>query len=185
MESNQSLRLPASLEKPFRKALGHAIRNEIDEMKASLDGLSDTEFVACLVLCAFTSAYVAVDVCGRQWPIEDNLQEIAEATTESNNAKRFGLKAEDSYKYVKRVALGFEPLDAVFPSVQDAFTLSFFITGQLLLSFHPADVEWWHYLNRIEQVFEISEESDLDVLPGLMIRSRRLGSPRTFGEIPR
>jgi len=86
-------RISADVEKPFRDALGHAIRNELQEMREGLLRLTDEQIASCLSLCAI----VAIDVCGRQWPDEDNLRRLGEAATESDNARAFGLKAEDSY----------------------------------------------------------------------------------------
>lgn len=178
-------RIPRNVEKPFRDAVDYAIKNEFDDMWSTLADLAVEQRAACLGLCAFVTGYVAIDVCGRQWPIETNLRKIAERSTKSTNARKFGLKADDSYDYIKRVALGFEALDKVFPSPEDAVTLSFKITGHVLIAFHPADIKWWEYLNRIEEVYEVAQAADLDLLPALMLRSRKLGSPRVFGEIPR
>ena len=93
------------------------------------------------------------------------------------HARAFGLKAEDSYAYVKRVALRGEPLNTVFSPPEDAATLSFVITGRLLVAFGTADPHWWEYLNKIEEAMEAALAADLDLLPALMLRSRRLSSP--------
>lgn len=170
-------RISADVEKPFRDAVGHALRNEFEEMREGLLRLTDDQVASCLNMCAFVAGYVAIDVCGRQWPDEDNLRGIGEATTESNNARAFGLKAEDSYAYVKRVALRGEPLNTVLSPIEDAATLSFVITGHLLVAFRKAEEHWWEYLNRIEEAMEAALATDLDLLPALMLRSRRLSSP--------
>ena len=170
-------RISPDIEKPFRDALGHAIRNEHEEMREGLLRLTDEQIATCLSLCAFVSGYVAIDVCGRQWPDEDNLRGIGEATTESNNARAFGLKAADSYAYVKRVALRGEPLNTVLSPPENAATLSFVITGHLLVTFCTEDPHWWEYLNRIEEAMEVALAADLGLLPALMLRSRRLTSP--------
>jgi hypothetical protein len=174
-------RLSADVEKPFRDALGHAVRNEIDEMHEGLLRLTDEQIASCLSLCAFVSGYVAIDVCGRQWPDEDNLRRLGEATTKSNNARAFGLKAVDSYAYVKQVALRGEPLNTVLSPPEDAATLSLVITGRLLVAFGTADQHWWEYLNKIEEALEVALEADLDLLPALMLRARRLASPGAPG----
>jgi hypothetical protein len=170
-------RISHDIEKPFRKALGHAIRNEHEEMRQTLLRLTDEQVASCLNLCAIVAGYVAIDVCGRQWPNEANLRVIAKAATEPTFAREFGLGAEDSYAYVKRVALGSEPLDTVFPSLGDGATLSFVITGHLLAAFGRDNEEWWEYLTRIEEVYEAASAVDLDLLPALMLRSRRLTAP--------
>jgi hypothetical protein len=170
-------RISPDIEKPFRDALEHAIRNEHEEMREGLLRLTDEQIASCLVLCSFVAGYVAIDVCGGQWPIEENLRRLAEGTTKSDNARAFGLKAQDSYAYVKRVALGGELVNAVFSPPEDAATLSFVITGRLLVAFRSADQHWWEYLNKIEEAMEAALAVDLDLLPALMLRSRRLSSP--------
>lgn len=185
-EDVQFKRLSRDIEKPFRKSLGHAIRNEIDDLKETLLALTDDQITACLNLCGFAAGYTVIDISGREWPDDDSLHGIAGSTTRAKHAKEFGLTQQESYDYLKRAVLGSEQLDAVFPASDDgdhdAITLSFVITGQLLLGFHPAEIEWWDYLNIIENVFEISLNADLAVLPGLVFVSRKLGSPRVFGD---
>jgi len=165
------------VEKPFRKALGHALRNEHEQMREGLLRLTDEQIEACLGLCAYVSGYIAIYVCGMQWPDEDNLRGIGEATTTSNNARAFGLKAEDSYAYVKRVALRKEPLNTVFSPPDYAATLSFVITGHILVSFCKPEEEWWEHLTRVEEAWEFAQVVDLDLLPVLMLRSRQPAAP--------
>jgi hypothetical protein len=185
-ERMQAERIPTTLEKPFRKALGHAIRNQMEDLHGVMLALTDEQVIACLNLCAFAAGFVVIDVCGREWPDDDSLHGIARAATKSTNAREFELTQQETHDYLVRVVLGSEPIDSVFPPVDernhDAVTLSFVITGQLLLSFHPAEIKWWDYLDIIENVYEITAVADLALLPGLMLRSRRLGSPRTFGD---
>jgi hypothetical protein len=182
-------RIPTAVEKPFRKALGHAIRNEIGDLTETLLALTDEQVTACLNLCVFAAGFVAIDACGRQWPNEKNRHALAQATTRSTHAREFGLSEQESYDYLVRVVLGSEQLDSVFSSADDgdhdAVTLSFVITGQLLLAFGSAETNWWDYLDIIEGVYEVTAVADLALLPGLMLRSRKLGSPRVFGEIKR
>jgi len=37
--------------------------------------------------------------------------------------------------------------------------------------------EWWEYLTRIEEEYEAASAVDLDLLPALMLRSRRPTAP--------
>ena len=78
------------------------------------------------------------------------------------------------------------PLDGCPPGVSassllsppdEGGTLSFVITGRLLVAFRPAEQHWWEYLNKIEEAMEVALAADLDLLPALMLRSRRLTSP--------
>lgn len=75
------------------------------------------------------------------------------------------------------MALRGEPLNTVLSPIEDAATLSFVITGHLLVAFRKAEEHWWEYLNRIEEAMEAALATDLDLLPALMLRSRRLSSP--------
>jgi hypothetical protein len=178
-------RIPPAIEKPFRKALGHAIRNELDEFREALLALGDEQVLACLSLCAYVTGFVAIDVSGGQWPNEHNRSGIAERATKGVKAREFGLTPEESYAYLVRVALGFEPLDTVFPATtegnKDAVTLSFVIAGHIMTAFCPVDLEWWEYLTIMEEAYEASASASLALLPALMLRSRRLGSPRVLG----
>ncbi len=177
--------IPRKLEKPFRDALGHAIKDEIDELAEGLLQLSDEQMEFCFGMSATVAGFVAIDVCGRQWPDEDNLHGIAGATTRWPGERKFDLQAEDSYSFVKRIALGGERWDAVFPEPADRAYLPIVITGRLLVSFCPRELEWWEYLDVIEASFEVTARMDLALLPSLMLRSRRLGNPRTFKQLPR
>jgi len=170
-------RLSRDIEKPFRDALGHAIRNEIDEMEEELLNLTDEQIFSCLTLCVHVTGYIAIDVCGKQWPDEDNLRRLGKAAPKSNNARAFGLKEEDAYAYVKRVVLGGERLDLVFSPPEHAATLSFVITGHLVVAFSKGYDHWWEYLNRIEEAYEVAQVTDLALLPALMLRARRPTSP--------
>lgn len=180
-------RIPSAVEKPFRKALGHAIRNEFDEFRETLLALDDQQVQAALGLCSYVAGFVAIDVSGRQWPNERDQRGIAERATKGGNAREFGLTSEESHAYLTRVALGSDSLESVFPATaesnKDAVTLSFVIAGHTLTAFCPADLEWPEYLTVLEEMYEASAETNLALLPALMLRSRRLGSPRAFGKV--
>ena len=55
-------RISADVEKPFRDALGHAIRNEFEEMREGLLRLTDEQIASCLNLCAIVAGYVAIGI---------------------------------------------------------------------------------------------------------------------------
>jgi hypothetical protein len=48
-------------------------------MRQGLLHLTDDQIASCLNMCAFVAGYVAIDVCGRQWPDKDNFRGIGEA----------------------------------------------------------------------------------------------------------
>jgi hypothetical protein len=163
------------IEKPFRKSLGHALRNEIDQLHEGLALLTEEQIGFCVKLCAYVSGHVAIDACGKQWPDPDNLRQLGKAATESANAEAFGLKEEDAYAYVKRVALRGEPLNTVLSPPKAAITLSFYITAQLIAEFSGDYDHWWDYLDVIETAWETAQATDPNLLPSLMLRSYRDG----------
>jgi hypothetical protein len=65
----------------------------------------------------------------------------------------------------------------VLSPIEDAATLTFVITGHLLVSFSVASEDWWEYLNRIEEALEAAQAIGFDLLPALMLRARRLTPP--------
>jgi len=172
-------RLSRDIEKPFRDALGHAIRNEIDEMEEELLRLTDEQIASCLSLCVHVTGYVTIDACGGRWPDGEDLRQMGETAPESKNARAFGLKEEDAYAYVKRVVFGGERLDVVLPPPERAATLSFVITGHLVVAFSRGYDHWWHYLDKIEGAWEAAQVTDLALLPALMFRARGPAAPQS------
>lgn len=165
------------IEKPFRKALGHAARAEAEAMATLLENLSEPQVAGGIDLCAFTAAFTAMDVVGRQWPDEANLRRIAAGTVTGTNARKLGLAEQDVYDFVARISIGLEPIDRVFPEPDRMITLPYYITAHLLVSFGPSEQEWWDFLDRAEAAYEVAQSVDLDVLPALMLRARRSALP--------
>jgi hypothetical protein len=162
-----------NIEKPFRKALGYAARAEAEEMAVVLENLSQAQAVEGIALCAFTAAYTAMDVVGRQWPDEANLRRMAAGTVTGANARKLSLTEQDVYDFIERVSIRFEPIDRVFPEPDRMITLPYYITAHLLVSFGPSEQQWWEFLDRAEAAYEVAQSVDLDVLPALMLRARR------------
>jgi hypothetical protein len=165
-------RLSRDIEKPFRDALGHAIRNEIDKMEEGLLRLTDEQIASCLSMCVHVTGYVSIDACKGRWPDREDLRQLGEIAPRSKNARAFGLKEEEAYAYVKRVVFGGERLDIVFSPPEHAATLSFVITGHLIVAFSGAYDHWWLYLDKIEEAWEVAQVTDLALLPALMFRAR-------------
>jgi hypothetical protein len=165
------------IEKPFRAALGYAIRNEFDDLKDLLLGLDDDTIRACLSLCAAAAGYTVHDVCDFTLPDEANLRHIAQQSTRSNFARAFGLKSQDVYDYIKRVVFGLERLDLVFADADDYIILAFKMTGHILGAYHPENLSIWEYLNRIEDMTEVAAAADMNVMPALILRLQWHGRP--------
>lgn len=170
-------RFSPKIEKPFRAALGHAIRNEFDDLKDLLLSLDDDTIRACLGLCASAAGYTVLDVCDFKLPDEANLRHIAQQSTRGTFAQAFGLKSQDVYDYIKRVVFGQEPLDLVFAEADDPIILTFKMTGHLLGAYHPEDLSVWEYLSRIEDMTEVAAAADMNVLPALILRLQWHGRP--------
>lgn len=178
-EDMEVRRIAPEAEKPFRKALGHAARGELEEMEKLLAGISEEQVAEGLSLCVLVAGYTAIDVCGREWPNDANLHRIAKGTTTGSNAQKVGLQERDVYDFVTRASLRFEPVNSVFPEPERMVMLPFLITAHLLVSFGPREKEWWEFLDSIEESFEAADAVDLDLLPALMLRSRRAASTGT------
>src|SRR5260370_26622704 len=101
------------IEQPTRKMLGHAIRQELDDLAALIHAEGNPTFLGAVDLCVFASGYIAIDVCQR-WPTEADLREIARVSAQS--ATHLDISAQQIYEFLSRVALGSETLDHVFPA---------------------------------------------------------------------
>lgn len=66
----RNARISPGIEKPFRDALCHAIRNEIIEMHEGLLQLTSEQIFSCIDPCAFVAGYIAIDVSGTRWIAE-------------------------------------------------------------------------------------------------------------------
>jgi len=157
------------IEQPTRKMLGHAIRHELEKLAAVVEAEGAETVAGSIPLCEFASAYIAIDVSDR-WPTDADLREIAKAAAES--VTRLDITEREIYEYLGRVALGLEKLDDVF-SVEGLATVPLFATANLLLTFCPADKEWWEYLDQIWDSAEAADRTSLAVLPALILRAHK------------
>lgn len=168
------------VEKPFRAALGHALRGELSEMNHLLEELSVDQGGAALGLCILVTGYVAIDVCGRRWPGNASVRSIAEHVANTGRiVKEIGLKTQQVYDFISRVALGGEPLEDVFPDADEGAKLPFIVAAHTLGTYHPREIEWWEFLDAIEYALEKAWATDLNVLPALMLRARMPARPIT------
>jgi hypothetical protein len=157
------------VEQPARAMLGHSIRHELEELANVIRRLGSAKFAACVSLCVFASAYIAIDASGR-WPTDADVREIA--TRAAKSATRLDISEQEIYEYLSRVALGSERLDEVF-SDEGIAPVPLFATANLLLKFGPENTEWWEYLDQIWDAAETAERTSLTVLPALTLRARR------------
>lgn len=167
------LRIPRDVEDAIRDLLGHAARGESQEFSDLLSSLPVEHITMGIALCQFAVGYAAIDVVGREWPNEDNLRAIAKHAITSDNARKAGLTEQQVYDFVARASLLFEPLEKVFPDGMQMTTLPFYITVFVLIGFHPKGMKWWTWLDRLEEMYELAANGDLDVTPAFMLRARR------------
>lgn len=159
------------IEEPTRTMLGHAIRGEMPELAEAIKAAGDDVYAGSIVLCIIAAGYIAIDVSGR-WPTAEDVAEIARhvATT----CKRYELSQKDIREYLSRAALGGELIDDVFTEPEAAYALPLLITARLLIAFkNPGEKEWWEYLDTIWNAVNLSERTDLALLPALMLRGYR------------
>jgi hypothetical protein len=166
-------RIQPAVEDIFRRVLGHSARAESELVFGLLEGLDGEQLATCTALCAFVAGYTAIDVVGREWPNEESLRKIAKGTVKTSNAQKLGLTEQDVYDFVARVSLRFEPIEEVFPDPGRMVSLPFYVTAHILGAFGPIEEEWWEFLDMIEAMYEMSENSDLKLAPALMLRARR------------
>jgi hypothetical protein len=166
-------RLPPEVEEPFRQGLDHAAKGRIGELGSLVDGLSEQQLSGVIGMCLFTAAYTAIDVCGRKWPDDASVREMAEHTASvSPEDKALGLTAQSVYQFISRCALSFEPLDEVFGESEEILTLPFVITVDFLAAFVPKELSIGQFLDMIEDAYEKAFILDLNLLPALMVRAR-------------
>jgi hypothetical protein len=151
------------------------MRIELDKIPSTVQSIeSDEQYHEILGFCILFSGYVAIRVVGNQWPNEAGVRRIAQNTARAAVvAKKFELDEADVHSYLTRCALGFEPLEQVFPAPGEAAMLPLIITAGLLLTFCPPNTKWWEFLETIEEATELAGSVNAEVVfPAIMLRVR-------------
>lgn len=179
-------RIPRKDEEAFRDAINHASHKRINELRAQLETMSDEQVATAIRLCAFVSAYTAIDVVSRRWPTDEGVRMIAEKTARSAGENAWpGVTEENLYLFLSRCALGFEDLSAVLGNeFKDGYELlmaPFFWTIHLLATFGPKELSVAQFLDVIEDAYEKAWLLDLNLLPALMVRARMPQQGQTPG----
>jgi hypothetical protein len=173
------MRIDPRIEEPTREMLGHAIRGELPELEATIGAVGDETYAAGITLCMIAAGYIAVDLAGR-WPTEVDVRELARHTAASSTD--YELREQDVYDYLTRGALGFQPIQEVFPDPGQDYTLPVLITAQMLIAFRLGDGHnYWGYLDSVWNAVEAAEQADLSLLPALILRSQRLKAAKKQG----
>jgi hypothetical protein len=164
------MRIDPKVEGPTRDMLDHAMRGDLEKIDEVIHRLgSDQRFRECVGLCLLVAGYVAVDVCGSQWPSEASIHKIAENVAAAE--KRFRLDPSEVHDFLGRGALRLEPLDQVFPDLSEAALLPILATASLLLTYRPRDKDPWDYLDEIEEATETAATIKPSVLPAMILRA--------------
>lgn len=158
------------VEESTRTLIGHAIRGELEEFTDSLKGLNPERVIGCLTLCLRVSAYVVIDICGHAWPTDADLREIAQRMAVVD--LDFNLEEPDAYAFLRRAALGFEPLSEVFPAKDRAIVVPFLTSAALLASYRTEGRQWWEYLDVIEHALEQAAPLPKEAVPAVLLWSR-------------
>lgn len=161
------------VEAPLRKMLGHAIRHEMDELAELGATMGDRTYTEGMVLCTLATSYIAIDVCNR-WPIDADLRELARRAAKSVTS--LPVAEDDIYTYLSRVVFGFEPLMSVFGDLEKTGKVPLYTTANLLLGFHPGEMDQWDYLDQIWNEVEAADRARLTMLPALMYRVRAVAA---------
>lgn len=158
-------------EEPTRDLLGHAIRGEWQALADVAEDIGETRLLECLSLCLRIAGYIAIDICGHAWPTTADVREIAQRMAEVD--LDFNLSEDDAHAYLARAVLGFEPLAAVLPDREKLAAVPVFATAALLVSYRRHGTDWWGYLDQIENALETAAPLPDDVVPALILLSRR------------
>lgn len=170
LEKRIEVKIDRTVEDRTRDMLGHAMRGELEEIPPILQDLGQDRLRESLNLCVLIAGYIAIDVCGSEWPTDAALQRIAENTVRAE--KHLDLKVPQVRDYLARTALRFEPLDQVFPEPTDAVLAPILITGSLLLTFCPKDKDQWAWLDEIEAATEAAAVMKPYMYPAVILRAR-------------
>lgn len=164
-------RINPKVERVLREAMDNVPREEVDQIPAPLAALDERERAEALGLAIIITCYVAVDVCGSQWPVRKSVRRIAEdLATTGATAERLHLDADEIHAYLSRTVFGPERLEDVIPD-EPRFSILPIIVAQRSLSVYSKEMGIWDYLDRIESAIEIASALDAPVLPAAVMRA--------------
>jgi len=155
-----------------RDLLGYAISGDEEGFASSLEATGDERFLHCLSLCVRVAGYIAIDACSSQWPAEADLRKVAQRITGMPDLD-FGVSEADSFAFLSRCALGFEPLSNVFPDRGKLGSIPLFATATLLTAYRSQGRQWHEYLTMIERAFDLVAPLPEEAVPALLLQGRR------------
>lgn len=166
------MRIDKKVEKATRDMLSTASRGELDELEEIIRKIGNGEqFLECLGLCVRIAGYVALDVLGPGWPTEAGLRRMAENAANSEDVYDFS--ADEIYNFLRNGAVGFQPIEQVFPNPEEMAVAPIAMTAGLLLSYRPREQDIGAYLNDIEDGIELAESVKPSVYPAMILAAHR------------
>jgi hypothetical protein len=159
-------------EQATRDLLGHAISGDEQRFARSLQAIGDERYLHCLSLCIRVAGYIVVDACSWQWPSKAELIKIAQRITGMDDLD-FGVSEADTYAFLSRSAIGFEPLSDVFADRGQLGSIPLFTTAALLSAYCPDGRRWQEYLTVIERSLDLVAPLPEETVPALVLTARR------------
>lgn len=167
--------IDAKIEKPTRKMLERVTRGELDELREEIRAVGDDRnFTNCIELCVLIAGYVVADITSPLWPTEAGLREISKAAAQSQMP--FEIDESKINDYLKRVVVGFEPLDRVYSAAEDLTFWPIAFAATMMLVFCPRGKRLWEYLDEIEEAIETADAVKASVLPAMTLRAHRMAA---------
>jgi hypothetical protein len=163
--------IDAKVEVAARDLLGHAVKGELSEFAAVAEAIGEQRYREAGSLCLRVSGYIAIDVCGQEWPGCADVRGLAAIA--ANGDARFCLEEHDVYEYLAYVSLGIHPIQEIFPDEKKAATLPFFVTAILLDAYRPEGKEWWEYLDVIEKALDDAAPLAPETIPAAVLLARK------------
>jgi hypothetical protein len=127
-------------EEPTRDLLKHVVRGEYQEIAKLIEAIGEQRFAERLSLCLRVAGYIAINISGHRWPTDTELRRIAQLTAETDLG--FDLAEADTYDYLARAALGFEPLLEALPDKEKAASVPLLATASLLVAYRTDGRHW-------------------------------------------
>jgi hypothetical protein len=170
------MQIDPKVEGPTRTMLSHVIRDELEAIPTVVEKLGDERFGECVELCVVLAGYVTIDVLGPEWPTDAGLRELAKGVARA----QIDVDLDESrvHEYLRKCAIGSQPIDSVFTSAEDLVTLPVVIAAALLLAFHPRDLEIWAYLDAIEEALEIADSVKPSAYPAMILAAHKRAAER-------
>jgi hypothetical protein len=144
------------IEEKFRELVGHAIRNQVEEIARVIAEAGEKGTGRFLGLAVQSSAYITIHV-SEGWPKDANLRGVARVASES--AARLPITVDEIHAYLSRFVFGNEQLEVVFPEAEKQALIPLYTLANQLVAFKPPLGKGWNaWLDVIEEALETAEK---------------------------